>query len=99
MRKYLFLLVLTLLAMPTFARILPSNAQYGVVTAVSTDGAAINKQVFRRAAGLRIFNQNNAIIFLHQLPLKSKVAYQIDGRGELFQVWLLSDTEQATLAK
>ena len=93
MRKFLFLVFSLMLSFPAFARIFPSNVQYGEVTAVDQSSASIDKQAFHRAPGLRIFNQKNAIIFLHQLPLKSKVAYQIDGRGELFQIWLLTDAE------
>lgn len=95
MRKFLLFLLTLLLAAPAFARIFPANIRYGIVNDVTPATATIDSVSFHRAAGLRIMNERNMLIFLHQLPVKTKVAYQIDLRGELFQVWILTPAEMA----
>ncbi len=94
MRKYLFLLLM-LLAIPAFARIFPSDIQFGKVNEVVPNQVKIAGTPFRTAPGLRVFSQNNALIFVSLLPTGTRVGYQLDPRGELFQVWMLTPQELA----
>ncbi|SFN98649.1 hypothetical protein SAMN05660284_02660 [Formivibrio citricus] len=92
MRKLLFLFM-ALLASQAMARLIPANARLGEVSSVAPMQVIIGKDTLRPAPGLRVFSQQNTLIFLHQLPVGSLVNYQLDIRGELFQVWILTPEE------
>lgn len=94
MRKYLFLLLM-LLAIPAYARTFPPDILFGEVREVVPNEVKIAKKTFRTAPGLRVLTQNNALIFVRQLPIGTLVGYQLDSRGELFQVWMLTPQEIA----
>lgn len=94
MRKYLFLLLM-LLAIPAYARIFPPNVLFGTVNDVVPNQVKIAQKTFRTAPGLRVLTQNNALIFVRQLPIGTLVGYQLDPKGELFQVWMLTPQEIA----
>lgn len=94
MRKYLFLLLM-LLSFPAFARIFPPDILFGKVNEVVPNQVKIAGTSFRTAPGLRVINQNNVLIFVRQLPTGVLVGYQLDPRGELFQVWILTAQEIA----
>ncbi len=97
MHKLLFLFM-AMFAAQAMARLFPPNAKYGEVSAVSQAQIAIGNQTLRPAPGLRVFNKDNMIVFLRQLPVGALVGYQLDSRGELFQIWILSQ-EEATQKK
>lgn len=92
MRKFLFSLLI-LLALPAYARIFPPDIQFGTVKSVAPNEVKIAKKTFRTAPGLRVFTQDNALIFVRNLPTDTQVGYQLDARGELFQIWMLSKQE------
>ncbi len=94
MRKLLFLL-LALLATQSFARTIPPGALLGEVRSVSAGEVRIDKKIFRPAASLRVYNQKNMLIFLNRLSAGGKVAYQVDARNELVQIWMLTPDEAA----
>lgn len=93
MRKFLLAFLLAVLSLPVSARILPASARFGEVKSVTSNQITIADTVFRTAPGLRVINQNNVQIFVRQLPVDTLVGYQVDGRGELFQVWMLTEQE------
>ena len=94
MRKFLFLL-LAMLATQSFARTIPSGTLRGEVRSVSAGEVRIDKKIFRPAASLRVYDQKNMLVFLRQLPEKSQIAYQVDARNELVQIWMLTPDEAA----
>ncbi|MBS1154349.1 MAG: hypothetical protein H6R07_273 [Proteobacteria bacterium] len=94
MRKYLFSLLM-LLAVPAYARIFPPDIRFGTVNDVAPNQVKIAQKTFRTAPGLRVFNQSNALIFVRHLPSGTQVGYQLDPKGELFQVWMLTAQELA----
>ncbi|MDR3411642.1 MAG: hypothetical protein P4L87_11990 [Formivibrio sp.] len=94
MRKYLFLLLM-LLVIPAYARIFPPNILFGKVKEVEPNQVKITETTFRTAPGLRVLNQNNALIFVRNLSIGTQVGYQLDPRGELFQIWMLTPQELA----
>lgn len=95
MRKIFLAFLLAVLSLPVSARIFPASVRFGEVKSVEPNQVKIADTVFRTAPGLRVFNQNNALIFVRHLPVDTLVGYQVDGRGELFQVWMLTEQESS----
>ena len=94
MRKWVCLICL-LLSWPVSARIFPANSHFGKVVENVPNQVTIAQTIYRTAPGLRVFAQSNALIFIRQLPVGTFVRYQVDLRGELFQIWMLTPQEIA----
>lgn len=94
MRLWVFMMCI-LVSLPVFARTFPVNSHVGKVVEIAPNQITIARIAYRTAPGLRVFNQNNALIFIRQLPIGSQIVYQIDTRGELFQIWMLTAQEIA----
>lgn len=80
---------------PAGGRNFPDAALRGELLIIDAGQAQINGKAVRLAPGLRIFNQDNALVFAHQLAGKKlKVNYALEvSTGMLHQVWLLSEAE------
>ncbi len=81
------------------ARPFPEAAVAGTLNGADAASVKIGSQVMRLAPGVRIFNQNNMIVFPASLPDSAKVLYQIDIAGFVLNLWLLSEEETSELKK
>lgn len=81
------------------ARNFPQNAKRGTITAHQYPHYQIDASNYRIAVGGRIFNQHNLIIMPASLRGKAEVMYQLDNKGELSAIWLLTREEAARYPK
>lgn len=76
-------------------RTFPANTERGTLKILSRTQGEIDGKAVRLAPGLRIFNQQNALVFAHTLagePLK--VNYLMEAStGRLHTAWLLTPAE------
>ena len=99
MQKFLLALVVSILAslctMPAWAeRNFPQTATRGNMTAYQYPAMKIGDNVYRLSPGTRIFNEKNLIIMPASLQTQAApVMYQLDTRGDLAKVWLLTADE------
>jgi len=101
MQKFLFAFVAVTLAL-VFAtqacaeRHFPDQAKRGDMKAYTYPSMKIGDNVYRLAAGSRIFNQQNLIIMPASLQIQTApVMYMLDISGDLSRIWLLTDDEAA----
>jgi hypothetical protein len=98
-QKILLALVVSVLAslcaMHAWAeRNFPQTATRGDMKAYQYPAMKIGDNVYRLSPGSRIFNEKNLIIMPASLQLQTApVMYQLDTRGDLAQVWLLTSDE------
>jgi hypothetical protein len=98
-QKILLALIVSALAslctMPAWAeRNFPQTATRGDMTAYQYPAMKIGDNVYRLSPGSRIFNEKNLIIMPASLQIQAApVMYQLDTRGDLAKVWLLTADE------
>ncbi len=74
----------------------PEQARRGDLNAYAYPSMKIGDNVFRLAAGSRMFNQQNLIIMPASLQIQTApVMYMLDTSGDLSRIWLLTDDEAA----
>lgn len=99
MHKFLLTALAAMLAMicaaPTAAeRNFPHQAQRGELKGFQYPTMAIGKNVYRLAAGSRIYNEHNLIIMPAALQIQTApIMYLLDTSGNLSRVWLLTGDE------
>lgn len=76
-------------------RTFPATAERGTLKITSRTQGELNGKPVRLAPGLRIFNQQNALVFAHTLVGESlTVNYVIEAStGRLITAWLLTPAE------
>lgn len=74
-------------------RLIPADAKRGQFTPQQLPVVEIDGKSLRLAPGARILNERNATITPNLVPPKSRVAYQLDGQGQVRTVWILSAAE------
>ena len=79
------------------ARNFPPASKRGDLVVASTVEAKVDSDVYRLAPGLRIFNQQNQLVFAHSvIGQKLDVRYLIEpSTGMLQTAWILTSTELA----
>jgi len=103
MQKFLFALLASMLALACATqacaeRNFPEQARRGELKAYEYPSMKIGDKTYRLAVGSRIFNQQNLIITPGSLQVqKAPIMYQLDMRGELSRIWLLTGEEAARL--
>jgi len=101
MQKFLFALLASTLALACATqacaeRYFPEQARRGELKAYKYPSMKIGNKTYRLAVGSRIFNQQNLIIMPASLQVqKAPIMYQLDMRGDLSKVWLLTGEEAA----
>lgn len=95
MRKFLLLLIALLLASQAMARTFPPDTRFAKINEIGPKAIRIGFTGLYTAPGLRVFNEKNALIFLHQLPTEVFTGYQLDGRGQVIHIWVLTPAEIA----
>ncbi len=75
----------------------PPSSQRGELRVASQVEGAVDGKTYRLAPGLRIFNQQNQLVFAHAVAgQKLDVRYLIEPRtGMLLTAWILTDNELA----
>ncbi len=98
MQKVLiFILALLFTVTASAARVFPQNAKAGELAAIAYPEAKIDNTVYRLGPGALVFDQFNRMVLPNYVTQKAKVVYQLDQRGELAKIWLLTAEEIATL--
>ncbi len=99
MRKYLIAGVLLSLSafLAHAGRVIPEVASVGSLTSFSREQARIGRQDVPVARGVRIYNARNALIVPSRVPQEAEVRYELNDKGELKTLWLLSEEEIAEL--
>ncbi|MPM32517.1 hypothetical protein SDC9_79080 [bioreactor metagenome] len=79
------------------ARNFPPSSQRGELRVTSTVQGSVDGKEYRLAPGLRIFNQQNQLVFAHAVIGKDlDVRYLIEpSTGMLLTAWILTTTEVA----
>jgi len=77
------------------ARELPKAARFGSLTDFRYPYAKLDQRTLRLAPGCKIRNQQNLLITPSAMPRRGSVLYQLDTRGEISGVWLLTAEEAA----
>lgn len=98
MQRCVFILALTLFAaLPAHAqRMFERNALRGELIVVAPPEAKLNGEPVRLAPGARIRNPQNLLQLSGSvIGQKLLVNYTLDGFGQVFDVWILSETEAA----
>ena len=99
MQKTLLAFVVAVLALLCTAhawaeRNFPQTATRGDMTAYQYPAMKISDNVYRLSPGSRIFNEKNLIIMPASLQTQTApVMYELDTRGDLAKVWLLTAEE------
>jgi hypothetical protein len=98
-RRFLFTtcLVLALTAAALAGRVLPPDAKRGMLTGSDAHEVSIGWSTYRFAPGVRIYNESNHIIRPARLPERAQIAYELDSRGDVMRIWLLSSEESESL--
>jgi len=81
------------------ARQLPTDAQFAKDAAFDYPNVRVGGDTLRLAVGGRIYNQDNIIIPPNSAPATAAVLYKTDFRGEISQIWLLTDEEAKGYAR
>ena len=104
LRRLLLAFCLLLPALPALAqgvvRYIPPQAAVGAMSAISGNQVAIGDYTYRLAPGIQIRNEQNLIVLSDTLRNFSgtvTVRYLVDFNGDLFRVWILTDTEVSAL--
>jgi hypothetical protein len=103
MRKILLLLILSAFAAAQISyaqvqRMLPANGKRGVTGEPQPmPSVVINRQVAKFAPGGIIFDTNNRTILQQHLPANADVWYQVDMRGDIQRIYILTPDERARL--
>ena len=99
MQRILLAFLVSILAMLSSTHIwaernFPQNALRGDMKAYEYPAMKIGDKIYRLSPGSRIFNEQNRIIMPASLESrKTPIMYQLDIRGDLSQVWLLTPDE------
>jgi hypothetical protein len=103
MRKILLLLILSAFtaAQTSYAQVqrqLPANGKRGVTGEQRPmPSVVINGQVAKFAPGGIIFDANNRTILQQNLPANADVLFQVDMRGDIQRIYILTPDERARL--
>ena len=101
MQKFLFALLASMLTLVCATqacaeRNFPEQARRGDLKAYDYPSMNIGDNIYRLAAGSRIFNQQNLIIMPAALQIQTApVMYILDTSGDLSRIWLLNGDEAA----
>jgi hypothetical protein len=77
-------------------RVFPDGTAKGELQPItSMMEVTINGNVYPRAPGMLIRNQQNLIVMQNTIQSNAPVRYQVDGSGAVFRVWLLTQAEIA----
>ena len=101
MQKFLFALLASMLTLVCATqacaeRNFPEQARRGDLKAYDYPSMKIGDNIYRLAAGSRIFNQQNLIIMPAALQIQTApVMYILDTSGDLSRIWLLNGDEAA----
>jgi hypothetical protein len=94
MKKQWLAVLILALSLPAYGyRVLPKDAKAGKVKAYNPPLLKIDTTQYRLAPGVRIYDQNNRLIFPYSIPVDAAVYFRLDMRGELAQIWLLTGQE------
>ena len=74
-------------------RLIPADAKRGEFSARELPTVEINGKALRLAPGARILNERNMSVTPNLVAPKSRVAYQLDGQGQVRTVWVLTAAE------
>jgi hypothetical protein len=77
------------------ARELPKAARFGTLSDFRYPYAKVDQRTLRLAPGCKIRNQQNLLITPAAMPPRGSVLYQLDTRGEISGLWLLTGEEAA----
>jgi len=80
-------------------RQLPTDAQFTKDAAFAYPNVRVGSDTLRLAVGGRIYNQDNIIIPPNSAPATATVLYKTDFRGEISQIWILTDEEAKGYAR
>ena len=94
-----FLACLGLVAAVIAARQLPADAQFAEDAEFEYPNVKIGDDTLRMAVGGKVYNQDNIIIPPNSAPPTAAVLYRIDFRGEISQIWILTDEEAKDYAR
>jgi hypothetical protein len=93
----LFLVILFALLWPAVGlaeRILPDGVRRGTLVSFDARSVEIGRKIYRLAPGVRVYNESNRTIRRSRLPLRAPVAFEVDSRGDITQLWLLTPDER-----
>lgn len=79
-------------------RMLPSDVRRGHLQGANYPMVQIDAEVYRFAPGVQVRNQANMLIFPHALNRQGQVFYQLDARGEVVKIWMMTPEEAAQIA-
>ena len=74
-------------------RTIPQDARRGEFSAGQLPVMQIDGKDLRLAPGARILNERNMSVTPNLVAPKSKIAYQLDGQGQVRTVWVLTAAE------
>jgi len=75
---------------------IPADARHGVISqSVELLVTIDKKKTTRLAPGAIIRDARNFIIVPSSIPPKSKAAFLVDNRGDIYRVWILTPDEAA----
>jgi hypothetical protein len=99
MRYVQTLILLVAIAVPSWARDLPTDGIQADLAPFEYPYVKLTGKPIRLAPGARIFDAANRIIQPNALPLRAKAVYRLDARGDVQDIWILSADEVAILKK
>jgi len=91
--------VAALIATALAARQLPPDARFTEDAVFDYPYVTVGGNTLRLAVGGKIYNQRNMIITPTSAPSTAAALYKTDFRGEISQVWILTDEEAADYAR
>lgn len=101
-RYGLLLLVLacsTLLAPAYAQRSFPAGVKPATLSDITFPNVTIDGNVYRLAAGARIYDGNNRMVLPNAAPKTGKVLFKLDGQGNLSKLWILTPDEIVRLSQ
>ena len=97
MRTFLACLLLwSFLPLAIAGRMLPHDVRKGTLTGLAFPVVQIDSESFRLAPGVQVRNQANMMVFPHSLNQQARIFYQLDMRGEVVKIWIMTPEEAET---
>jgi hypothetical protein len=78
-------------------RAIPQDTQIGTIRHVELMVVELDGEPRALAPGAQIRDIDNRLMLPTSLPERETVRYLLDGAGQIFRVWLLSEPEKAAL--
>ena len=75
---------------------LPHDVRKGILNGLAFPVVQIDSDSYRLAPGVQVRNQANMMIFPHSLNQQARIFYQIDMRGEVAKIWIMTPEEAET---